>query len=436
MPPKQQRKKTKKAPRPPPKPAHLKAKEITALGKLLRVGGRIGGGFVGNMAGLGAQGTSIGEGLGAQLSRWLGQGDYELSSNTIVKSLRAGGQIPSMHSSNQSTVIRHKEYIGDVVTSNTPGNLSSVYFAINPGLAASFPWLSSLAQNYQEYEAKGIVYEFKSTSADALNSTNTALGTVMMATQYRPSATAFTSKSQILQEYFSCDGKPSTDFCHPVECDPKENPFQVMYTRAGNVPAGEDLANYDLGKFSIHTTGFQGASVNIGELWVTYEFELKKPVFSSLRNPSSEYYHGWSATSNIDSTHPFGTNSFLPSALGSESGSFSPVLSGQTITFPTGTSGFFILFYTIRGTSGVIGVPTITCTTNCHNINGFLNSSNSQEDSLAVNPSSQIWVAKTFSIDDTNRSAVLTWGTFPVPTSITSMDIYICQINDYGQTSA
>ena len=52
-------------------------------------------------------------------------------------------------------------------------------YLINAANPKTFPWLSQIAANYEQYDIEGMVF-----SADALNSTKTALGTVMMATQY------------------------------------------------------------------------------------------------------------------------------------------------------------------------------------------------------------------------------------------------------------
>lgn len=251
-------------------------KEIGLLGRALRYGGGIAGGYLGGALGgpMGATaGQSHGSSLGAAISRWLGAGDYTLNANSIVKS----GQIPGMHGDGQSTIIRHKEYITDVITSGVVGAFSSRVFPINPGLSLSFPWLAGIAQQYQEYSIKGMVYHYVSASGDAVASTITTLPTVMMATQYRSTAPDFEDKLTMLNAYFSSDAKASEDFCHPIECDPKENPFNVQYVRGGAVPTGEDIKSYDLGKFTIATIGAQAANVLVGELWCTYEIELKKP---------------------------------------------------------------------------------------------------------------------------------------------------------------
>jgi hypothetical protein len=57
-------------------------------------------------------------------------------------------------------------------------------FNINPSNALLFPWLSNIAANFSEYRFKNLRFCFNSTSANALNSTNTALGQVIMTTNY------------------------------------------------------------------------------------------------------------------------------------------------------------------------------------------------------------------------------------------------------------
>lgn len=49
-------------------------------------------------------------------------------------------------------------------------------YSVNPGQQVSYPWLSTIAANFESYRIIGQLYEFKTMSADALNSTNTALG--------------------------------------------------------------------------------------------------------------------------------------------------------------------------------------------------------------------------------------------------------------------
>lgn len=104
-----------------------------------------------------------------------------------------------------------------------------------------------------------------------------------MATNYDASDPPFTSKSEMLNYEFSSSCKPSESIMHMIECDPHQSVLTEMYTRAGELTPNKDIKFYDLGKFQIATTGFQGTSVNIGELHCTYQIRLLKPkLFSTL----------------------------------------------------------------------------------------------------------------------------------------------------------
>lgn len=205
-----------------------------------------------------------------------GSGDYTMQ-NTCWN---ASSQVPIMHSANESVVIKHREYIADISMAGAPFTLQT--FNINPGLSASFPYLSAIASNFQQYRFKGLVFEFKTTSATALVSgTNTAMGSVMLAVQYRSDAPNFATKTQLLNEMWSVDTVPSTNVVLPVECAPAETVLTHQYIRTGGVGTG-DIKMFDLGLLSVATQGGQSGQNNIvGELWVSYDVELFKPQLSN-----------------------------------------------------------------------------------------------------------------------------------------------------------
>lgn len=396
----------------------VEQKEVSALGKIFRGLGSVGGATLGSLIGAPHAGAAAGRDLAGQLSTWLGAGDYELKSNSLVDRFKSNGQIPAMHSSGQSVIIRHKEYIADVKTSSSANTLQTTSYNINPGLSTTFPWLSSIAQNFQEYSFKGLIFEYVSTSADALNSTNTALGTVMMYTNYRGTQATFNNKQQILNEYFSSDDKPSVSFCHPIECDPKENPYQIQYVRGAGVPSGEDTKTYDLGLFNIATTGMQGTSVVVGELWCTYEVELKKPIDISGIAQYSTYFHVYN-TAGISTSNYFGTSPIT------QYGTDSLTVTGNSVTFPIGTYGRFFYWYEVVGTSTAWVGPTIAATTNVTYI-GDIEGVTNQSSHAAT--STQLSVAGVISITDPNTQAVLTWSGATLPTSPTTVDFYCIQL--------
>ncbi len=253
--------------------AKKKKKKVTPVGQLIRAAGTAGGTALGGYFGMPALGGAAGNQLAALASKWLGFGDYSVKQNSII---RNSASIPAMHKLGQSVVVRHKEYVGPVKGSI---NFTTQYtLPLNPALNGSFPWLSGVAQRYQEYAFKGVVFHYIPSSGVAVSGTNPALGTVMMQTSYRASDSAPTNKTEMLNEYCASEAMPSDSFIHPIECDPKENPFNVHYCRAMAPPDGEPLMSYDLGKTFLATQGQPADGNIIGDLWVTYEVELKKPV--------------------------------------------------------------------------------------------------------------------------------------------------------------
>lgn len=227
----------------------------------------------------GAPGSAIGNQAGNFLSDILGMGDYEVKSNSLSTSgaiMPTTSGVPTFHSAKRSVRVHHREFLTDI-TSSTAFALTS--YIINPGLQSTFPWLSSIAENFAAYKFHGLVFEFWSTSSNALNNINTALGTVIMATQYNAARSNFLSKAEMEQYEFTTSCKPSMSMIHPVECATGESPLEELYVRTGALPAGEVQQFYDFGKFQLATVGMQNANT-IGELWVSYDVELFKPRIS------------------------------------------------------------------------------------------------------------------------------------------------------------
>ena len=105
-------------------------------------------------------------GLFKSARNWIGMGDYELRSNSLIRNSGSGDVEIVTHSS-RGTRIRFREYIGDVFTHpDEAGKFYAKSYAINPGLAATFPWLSPIAQQFDQWTPHGIIFEFKSTSSE------------------------------------------------------------------------------------------------------------------------------------------------------------------------------------------------------------------------------------------------------------------------------
>lgn len=296
----------------PPRTASVVSGAKASLGrKLLRAGGTA----LGSVIGLPALGASAGD----FFSNLLGMGDYKVRNNSIMRSTE---DVPSFRGTSDYVEIEHREFITNV---NSSQAFRLRGFPIAADNAMTFPWLSTVSQNFEQYDFKGLVFCYKPLSGSAISSTNNALGAIIMATEYDVSKLNFINKSQMENYEFSCSCKPDSSLLHPVECNPKDDIINSRYVNQYNrqfktlynigdasqiVSQGtQENLNY-LGNFQLATQGMQADDINVGELWVTYKVRLSKPRLS-IPNPIGTYC----VTSGGMTTYPNASGSNLFSGV-------------------------------------------------------------------------------------------------------------------------
>jgi hypothetical protein len=247
-------------------------------GALLRTIGRTVGGL------FGAPGRVIGGAAGSLLGHITGTGAYHAS---MLGGVNPGGPPAFADNSDGSVTISHREYLLDVLSS--PGFLIRVTQLLNPGNATLFPWLSGISKNFEEWEPLGIVFYYNPTCGTAVGSTDTSLGTVVMATDYDAYDSNYTNKQEMEMSQFAVSGTPPYPLMHAVECKNKLNPLSRFRVNHGSTPGDIRLA--DLGKFQLAVQGMQATDKTLGELWVSYKIKFHKPVFppTSLSNFMSRF---------------------------------------------------------------------------------------------------------------------------------------------------
>lgn len=181
------------------------------------------------------------------------------------RSVTAGNQVARFSSkralSSGGVVVSHREYIGDI-TCSADQSFKIQELVINPGNPTTFPWLATIATNFEQYRVRAMRFHFRSTSGNSVASTNTSLGTVVLATQYNVTGTTFASKQQMENYAGGQSGTPAQDLIHAIDVKPSGTPIENLYVRGQIVPAGQDPRLYDLGKFCIASKKrFQRASV-------------------------------------------------------------------------------------------------------------------------------------------------------------------------------
>lgn len=378
------------------------------------------GGALGTLAG-GPAGGAIGSFLGhgaQQLVKYItGFGDYNVSVNSLMGPAFSPPEL--INKSKEGVCLRHREYIGDVFASSA---FTLQSYDIQPGLNTSFPWLAQVASNFEEYMLTGLVYEYKTLSADYTTASSAALGYVVMATQYNVLAPNFQDKKVMENYEFANSAKPSETFIHPVECKRSLNPISELFVRTGSPPANSDQRLYDLGNFQIATGGNTGTGV-IGELWATFEICLFKPKLVGTIGSELLTDH-YLATTGITNTSYFGTNRTLaPGSAG-----FTSVTLNRQVQFPANTTdGSYFLFYQVSGTAAALTRPTVSFT-NCTALSVWQNDTATFIDQSGV--TSLVYFYGVV-VQITAGSAQISFGSggAVLPTSPTAMDLWITQIN-------
>jgi len=229
---------------------------------------------IGSMFGLG----DLGEKAGDYMSQLFGMGDYRLKTNSLMSIGDLPQNVVPVFSRDGKRGVRvtEREFIGEV-TSGQLASGSSVFtnnvFRLNPADVATFPWLSTIAKQFEQWEPHGIVFEFVSTSSE-FNGTSQALGTVIMGTDYDPYDSPAVNKIQLENYDYSNSTKPSLSAMHGIECDPSERATRLLYTDA----AGDfgDKRFSVLGNFQCATVGCSTANAVLGELWISYDITFYK----------------------------------------------------------------------------------------------------------------------------------------------------------------
>lgn len=356
----------------------------------------------------------------SMLGKWLGMGTYKVEKNSLLSD-EISSQVPFMHSSVDGVRIRHREYIGDVKSS--VGFVNTV-FDVNPGLAETFPWLSSIAQNFEQYRFDGLIFEFKTTSADALNSTNTALGVVVLAAEYNSAAPTYTNKQQMENSMWAVSTKPSQSIICPIECDPKKNTIGNLYTRFEAPQSGEDIRLFDLCNIQVGTVGSQAAAV-IGELWVSYDVVLLKPQM-----PSGLALNSKTAVFNIDvKANPVGPDDYFGNSRKGFDNIGIKFTTNNTINFPIGTEGNWLIYYTVSGSVAVNPTLSFTPYTNSLPLTLFLNKGNAVSSNAGLGSSNISTNMIALTVVDPSQLFSVTLASGAFPTTQTSCTLVIQQIN-------
>jgi len=380
----------------------------------------------------GDTGKTLG-GVAGGLLEAFGLGSYRVRQNSF---LRPGGlqqigkdQVPRIANRAGGRVVKitREEYVGDLFTGISSGEGGATVFTldtfnINPANPALFPWLSTIANQFEEYAFRGLLFTLKTMASDV--STAQSLGTMFGATQYDINDPVFTSKQELLNYFYANSVKISDSVILPVECDPKENVLAHLYVASGNqIPENADPKFYNLGNFSVGTFGCPTAENPVAELYVSYDIDFFKPKLADGGELKLLNYSGvWRSTSY--------TNTAPLSGVVPDPGNFFPggSVSGTNILFPPWMAqGTFLVLMAWGEGVGIGGTAPPTLTPgNCvflpwEDAEGPTNVSAPNSAGTAIT----LMQACVVQLTDTNAS--LHFGTAVLP--IGNLDLIITQLN-------
>lgn len=250
----------------------------TAGAKVGRYYGGKAGAYVGRRVGSRKTGKRVGKFVGAVggaigARRLVGSGAYQITSGDAGTNL-------IMDMAQETVRIKRTEYVGPVYSgTGTPSAFNTDIYRVNPGLdinnAGMFTWIPQIARAYESYKMHQCVVEFRSSSGNATGS-DTSLGSVLIAGQYRNASEDFVNKAQMLNSSFATSASPDKNQFFAVECASKLNPVKWHDVRDGELPANSDIDLSDLVKITVASQGCPTASQELGNLYIHYDIELTK----------------------------------------------------------------------------------------------------------------------------------------------------------------
>jgi len=266
---------------------------------------------------------------------------------------------------NNSSIIDHfprrMEKVTDLAFTSATFNNQYKYY-LNPGNTELFPIFSRVAAVYEQYRCNFLRFHYV-TEAYTASGSNVSAGKLMLATNVDPDDPSFLSATT-MENYTGSDRTvPFSSITHdPLGVMKKlknkqgrsHMPLNEYFVYpSGNLPAPVNTPAkfYDMGLFQLASSGLPAAATNIeiGELYVEYQFDMIRPrdvssVGAGLLACHIREYPGATASA----ANPFGSGGHGVLATGSNIQPLTSVSGGfGTISWPE--AGNFLVLISCIG---------------------------------------------------------------------------------------
>jgi len=178
---------------------------------------------------------------------------------------------PVIKNINGVTTITHSEMIGSI-TSGTPSSnvtpFTCLGYRCNPGVATLYPWLSTMATNFEKYKFRKLSFSAVSLLSTAYN------GRLGVGFDYDSSDPVPQDRQEFYALTEHSESMPWDSVAMQVKCD---NVYRFTGTHSSS-----DYKLIDLGQLVVYTDQISNgatlsAAVNVADLYVHYECELIEP---------------------------------------------------------------------------------------------------------------------------------------------------------------
>jgi hypothetical protein len=190
-------------------------------------------------------------------------------------------------------IVEHTEYLADLVSlggSGWPNLTNIVQYPINPGQTTVFPWLSTLAKNFDEYKFDKLEFSFDPLLGTGANGKIVATFDPDVLDEFPD------TKQDALEARIQLDD--SVWMTNKMKV-PADLLADYLFVRPGALPAGADQHVYDVGVLNLGLPGVAAGSA--AELFVTYRVRLRTP------NGGQRFMGGQAVVTGPTSAQPIGT---------------------------------------------------------------------------------------------------------------------------------
>jgi len=260
----------------------------------------------------------------------------------------------------QRMLVSEDENIGIIASpDSTAFSILSTY-PINPGQATTFPWLSSIAKNFEKYRFLNLEFYVVPQVSQFANGGRT--GEVILSIDYDASDAQPGSYQQQADQVPHSTAMPYQR--QSLRANPREMHLEsdAKFIRPGGLPGASDIKTYDAGNFFVGCTGLDASQFNVCSLHVKYTCELTVPVLENFAQAPVNN----SVTFLADSLAALTTATPYQPLLAAAASTSLPVVNGLAVVNTVGsivpTPGNYLLdtACTMYNTGGILSVALLS----------------------------------------------------------------------------